>query len=145
MNAKAEKFAKMLKENKIVCFTTAELGDEPETAVFRSVMEIEGQQLPVAVLIDKSIFIVIRAVILQKIPGKTDAAVAKLEKYIAAANGNYKIFKYYIKENSLILDMCLPVPDSSFEPEVVRALLELAVRHLQENYGELMKIVWSAD
>jgi hypothetical protein len=141
MNAKAEKFAKMLKENNISCFTVAELPDELETAVFRSTMEIEGQHLPVAALIDKSIFVVVRTVVLPKLPGKANAKEG-LERYVAAANGDYKVFKYYIKENSLILDMCLPASDSSFDPDVVRALLDLAIKHLQEKYGELMKIVW---
>jgi hypothetical protein len=144
MNAKAEKFDKMLKDNKITCFTTSELPDELGTAVFRSVMEIEGQQLPVAVLIDKSIFTVVRTVVLQKLPDKASTK-KNVEKYAAAANGDYKVFKYYVKEDNLILDMCLPASDSSFDPDVVRALLDVAIKHLQEKYKELMKIVWGGD
>ncbi|MDR3349737.1 MAG: hypothetical protein LBO03_09140 [Acidaminococcales bacterium] len=144
MNAKAEKFVEMTKENNITCFTVTELPDELETVVFRSTMEIDGQQLPVAVLIDKSIFVVVRTVILQKLPDKAGVQDS-VEKYAAAANGNFKVFKYYLKENNFILDMCLPATDSSFDPDMVRALLDLAIKHLQEKYRELMRIVWSGD
>ena len=52
MNKKAEKFEKMLKENKIECFQKEEIKDELHTVLFRSFMEIEGLQLPVVVILD---------------------------------------------------------------------------------------------
>ena len=62
MNKKAEKFEKMLKENKIECFQKEEIKDELHTVLYRSFMEIEGLQLPVVVILDDSIYSIFRRI-----------------------------------------------------------------------------------
>ena len=46
MDSKAVKFEKFLNEKEIKCFQKEEIKDELETVVFRSFMEVEGQNLP---------------------------------------------------------------------------------------------------
>ena len=61
MNNKAEQFNSFLEEQKIKVFQMEELeGNEQHTVVFRSFLGVEGQQLPTIVIIDDSIFSIIR-------------------------------------------------------------------------------------
>lgn len=148
MNPKAEKFSAMLKTNKIdnvfeVIEAKNQQGqkDDLETIIYRSTMEIAGQRLPVLIIVDKSVFVVIRTFVSNK-SLEDDAARARVERYIDELNGNYKVFKYYIKDGSLILDMCYPTSDKGFEPDLIRVLVDLAVKHLTETYPTLMEKIW---
>ena len=61
MNNKAEQFNAFLEDQKITVFQMEELeGNEQHTVVFRSFLGVEGQQLPTIVIIDDSIFSIIR-------------------------------------------------------------------------------------
>jgi hypothetical protein len=142
MNPKAEKFSAMLKENDIKVFEVTEGEDEAQTVVYRSVLEAGGQRLPVAVIIDHSIFVIIRTAVAANCLND-DVARARVGKCINELNGAYKVFKYYVRDDSLILDMCLPATDSGFEPDLVRVALDLAIRHLTETFPSLMEAVWS--
>ena len=57
---KAKKFQAHLKANKITVFTVEQLKDEANSVVFRSRMEVKGQELPVMVVLDNSIYALIR-------------------------------------------------------------------------------------
>ena len=56
MNAKTIKMKEFLEANKIECFDLQKLADEQQTAIFRSRMQIQGQTLPFAILIDISVY-----------------------------------------------------------------------------------------
>ena len=67
MNKNAEAFKAYLDEKDIKVFEIEELeGDEQKTAVFRSHVTTEGQQLPTVVILDESIFALIRVQISPK-------------------------------------------------------------------------------
>lgn len=142
MNPKSEKFTKMLKEHKINCFNEEPVKDELNTVLFRSVMEIEGQRLPLVVVVDDSIYVICRVLVAGKCindKNRTDVG-----NFINKLNGNYKTFKFYTTEaGEIVMDTCLPTTVEQFEPDMVRALIDLAVKCLEENYRALMKLVWS--
>lgn len=142
MNVKAEKFQKFLKDQKITVFEIEEVKDDFHTAVFRSRMEVEGQILPMAVILDDNIYGLIRLQILDKIvKGEKEA---KVLPYLNKLNQKYKSFKYYItEEGALVMDCCLPVTDEGFDGSLVRALIEVILKHTTEEYAELMKTVWA--
>ena len=61
MNKKAESFKKYLDDNKIKSFTVDEIADDQlNSVVFRSNIEINGQQLPTIVVLDSSIYGMVR-------------------------------------------------------------------------------------
>ena len=61
MNKKAQIFQEYLQEKNITCFQVQEVpNDELNTVVFRSSIEVEGQQLPTLVITDSSIYTMIR-------------------------------------------------------------------------------------
>ena len=67
MNKKAEAFNAYLKEKDIQAFAVEELeGDEQKTVVFRSHITTEGQQLPTLVILDESMFAMLRVQITPK-------------------------------------------------------------------------------
>ena len=67
-NEKALKFQEFLVDNNINVFSTESLDDEYQTVMFRSRIEVRGQILPMAIIIDKSVFTIIRTQIVTGIP-----------------------------------------------------------------------------
>ncbi len=141
MNEKAKKFAKMLKENKMNVFQEETLKDELKTVLFRSNMEIEGQRLPLVVVIDESIYVLCRILVAGKcIKKENEVEVTRLLNHL---NRSYKTFKFYTTEaGEIVLDACLPTTAEQFEPNMVRALIDLSVKNLEENYSIIMQKVW---
>ena len=124
--SKAEQFDKFLADNKITCFSKEE----------------SGQMLPTMVVTDDSIYTMIQV--------RVAAAVVNDENkqavlaHINAMNGKYKVFKYYITDNGdICLDSCLTDTEESFDPRLVHTVIDVILRHLTEEYPNLMSLVWA--
>ncbi len=142
MNKKIEQFNKMLEENKISAFVTEKFKDDLHTIAYRSNMEIKGQDLPMALMLDDSIYTVIHVVIAQNVAN--DDNKVKIAGCLNDLNRQYKSFKYYISENNdILLDCCIPSSDENFDTELVRAMLDVVLKHLEEKYAEVMKLIWA--
>lgn len=141
MNTKAEKFSKMLSETGINCFVPEEAKDDLNTVLFRSSMEIEGQRLPLVIIIDDSIYVICRTLVAGKC--LTENNRFETLKYLNSLNSTYKTFKYFVTDaGEIVMDICLPTTNEQFEPNMIRALIDLSVKNLEENYRPLMQIVW---
>ncbi len=142
MNKNAENFKKYLEEKDIKIFQIEEIeGDERETVVFRSNISVEGQQLPTAVIIDNSVFAAIRVQISPK--AVTEENQLDLLKLINGENLQYKPFKFYCDDNgTLLMDICLVVPDDDLKGETVYLMFEVIINYLNNSYRNLMKIIW---
>lgn len=142
MNKKAELLMNYFDGKKIDCFQVEEVqNDELHTVVFRSRIEVEGQQLPTVIIVDDTIYTVIRV--------RVAAAALKEEKKaellsaINELNGHYKVFKYYFAGNGdLILDSVLVSPTENIDGEMVYAIVDVIVRHFNEEYRNIMKQIW---
>ena len=60
MNAKATKFNAFLQENNINCFQAQEVANEMHSVLYRSFMEVNGQNLPTMVVVDDSIYVMVQ-------------------------------------------------------------------------------------
>jgi hypothetical protein len=141
---KAEKFTQFLEEKELKCFQKEEIKDELETVVFRSFMEIEGQNLPVVIILDRSIYTVVRVQIIAKVAKKYNPE--KMLEYINEMNRQYKVFKYYVtEEGDLYLDSCIPSNTENFDGELVYTVIDVILKHLTEHYTNFMKKLWSID
>ena len=141
MNKKAEKFQKMCKENNINCFQVEELKDELNSVIFRSFMEIEGLQLPIVVILDDSIYPILRTLVIGK--GVNENNKKDVVNVVNTLNATYKAFKYVVTENGeIVLDACLPCTDETFDPNLVRVMIDVAIKNLNENYRKIVKTVW---
>ena len=137
MNNKATKFQEYLTTNNITGFNSEEFNDEFNTVMFRSRIVIKGQQLPMAIILDDSIYRMIRVQLVSSVENSE-----KVVSYLNKLNAKYKSYKFYLTEqNNLILDSCIMGKDED-ESEIIIAVLNNIIRQMQDEYSELMNVVW---
>lgn len=144
MNKNAEAFKAYLAEKDIKVFEVEELeGDNQETAVFRSHITTEGQQLPTAVILDTSVFALVRVQISPK--ALTEANQLELLKMVNEESAAYKPFKLYLNRNGdLMLDVCLVI-DEELKGDMVYTMFSVIINYLDANYRKIMKCIWQGD
>ena len=144
MATKARAFQDFLDAKEIKAFVTETIENDPEqTTVFRSHVEVDGQQLPLLVLLDRSIFSMIRVQVSPKC--KTEENELAVLKLANDLNLKYKPFKLYFDgEGSLILDICMITPDEKAEEigDMVYGMFNVMITFLNENYRTMMKTIW---
>ena len=142
-NSKAVKFQEFLMDNDINVFSTESIDDDVETVMFRSRIETNGQRLPCAVIIDKSIFVIIRT---QIISGVRDDKRTRVKDYINDINSRYKFFKYYMRDDGTVyLDVCLPFEDDEIKGQAIQLALRLTIDQLEHEYDKFMEHVWAKE
>ena len=144
MATKARAFQDFLDAKEIKAFVSEIIENDPEqTTVFRSRVEVDGQELPLLVLLDRSIFSMIRVQISPKC--KTEENELAVLKLANDLNFKYKPFKLYFDgEGSLILDICMITPDEKAEEigDMVYGMFNVMITFLNENYRTMMKTIW---
>lgn len=150
MNKKAEVYKKFLEENKINWGDVFEVPKADEVSeesfmhpvVFRSAIGIQGQNLPTMLVIDDSIYVMLQVRVGAGLVKEANKA-AVLE-HLNALNENYKVFKYYADEaGNIIIESCIPSTDEQFVPQMIHAVIDVIVDHLNTEYPKLMKAVWA--
>ena len=143
MNKKAQIFQEYLQEKNITCFQVQEVpNDELNTVVFRSSIEVEGQQLPTLVITDSSMYTMIRVRVANA--ALKEGNETELLKAIGKLNSHYKIFKYYFAEDgALILDSYLLEKPEELDGDMVYTVLDIIVKHLLAEYKNIMKAIWA--
>ena len=141
MNKKAEAFKKYLEEKDIKSFEIEELeGDEQKTAVFRSYITTEGQQLPTLVILDESIFALLRVQIAPRALAEENQL--ELLKKVNEESSAYKPFKLYLnKDGDLMLEVCLVI-EEELKGDSIYAMFALIIDYLNDNYRKFMKCIW---
>ena len=137
MNPKALLFDKFLKEEEITSFERKDFDDEDGTVVYRSYIKSPLWDMPLFVILDNSIYSVIRLVLG---PEKVTAQnMNALNALINRDNATYKNYKLYIDEqdSSLYLDCVYMSGDDAFEPALMYALMSSIVDYIPESVGEL--------
>lgn len=143
MNKKAEQFQEYLKEKELEnVFTLEERADELHTALFRSQIDIEGNKLPTVVIFDDSLYGVVRVLVAPKALTEENAlAVMKLAN---GYNKRYKALKYYFDDaGALLLDVAILSVEGERTGDMVYAMFDVMIRHLNEAYKEIMRSVWA--
>ncbi len=141
MNEKAENFQKFLEKNEIHVFNVEVMNDELKSVVFRSRIEVNSQMLPMGIIIDESIFTLIRTQIFTGIDEKKQGEIVE---FINEINKDFKIFKYYIgTDYNLYLDVCLPFVEETFDSNMVHLMLDMIVKHLKDAYPKIMQKIWA--
>lgn len=97
-------------KRKLKDFAVEEIAKDPlETAVFRSHMQLENARLPIIVILDKSIYGIVRLLVAQSAKKNNEKA---LEELMNKFNKQYKAFKYYFDdEGNLVLDLSILCPE----------------------------------
>lgn len=138
MNKKAETFQASLDERNIKVFSAEEIKDDQATVVFRSHIAVDGTRLPMAVILDNSIYGIIRVQVAPKAE-ETEA----LLKLLNTRNSTYKPVKYYLTpDGQLILDVSLLFKEDA-DCDLIYAMIDFVVRQLTEGYKDVMKAIWA--
>ena len=141
INAKTAKLKEFFAENKIECFQVEERNDENETAVFHSLMQVKGQTLPFAILLDKSVYGLLQVRLAPEII--KGEVLAKVATYLNEMNNNYRVFKFVVtNEGDLLLNACIVSKDDAFDPALVNAIIAETVKFLEAEYASIMAKVW---
>lgn len=144
LNVKAQKWQELLVKKNITCFGAQIVGDELHTVLFRTILDVNGQNLPLLVYTDDSLYTVIK-VLVAPAARKAENEAALL-KYLDEQNRKYKLFKYSTGVSGDVeLDCCLLNMDDGFDAELLQVSIDVILEHLLEEYPLLMKVVWSAE
>ena len=142
MNLKATKFTNFINERNINVFQMQEIDGDMHPVVYRSAMEVGGQNLPTMLVIDDSIYVMLQVRVAAGLVKESNKAAVM--EHMNSLNENYKVFKYYANENGdIVIESCIPTTDEEFMPELVHAVIDVVLKHLNEEYPKLMKTVWS--
>ncbi len=144
MTLKAEKFDKFLEEKEIKCFQKEEIKDQLNTVVYRSFMEVEGQNLPIIVITDSSIYTMVRVQVAAKLAKEHNTG--EVLEYINELNRQFKVFKYFVTDNGdLCLDSCIVTDAETFNSEIVYTVIDVILKHLVEFYPAIMRKIWAEE
>lgn len=145
MNKKAEAFKKYLDEKEIPVFKVDEIADdELHTVVFRSQLEVAGNNLPAVVILDDSLYGMLRVLIAPKAVSEENEK--NLLTLLNGYNKRYKSFKHYLdEEGSVILDLCMILQDENVDGDLIYSMFGSILTHLNEGYKEIMQTVWKAN
>ena len=145
MNKKAEAFIKYLDDKKITCFAIEQISeDKLNTVVFRSHIVVEGQRLPTLVMLDSSIYGMLRVQLAANAVNETNEVAILRE--INKVNRQYKVFKYYLTDDgSLYLDSCLLCQNGRLEGDMIYTVLDVIIKHLEKEYKKIMQLIWRAN
>ena len=132
-----------MEEKEIPAFQIDEVKDDQlNTVVFRSAIDINGTQIPTIVILDDSIYGMIRLLIAPK--ALKDDNEVELLKLLNDYNKKFKSFKYYLDdEGSIILDTCLLFREDGTDGDMIYAMFDVIINHLGDEYKEIMKTVWA--
>lgn len=143
MNIKAELFKAYLEENNITCFEMKEVNDDRATVAFESTISVEGQQLKTFVVLDNSFISTVRVfVTMNAVHGENEKAMLQLVNQL---NAKQKILKYYLTEDgALVMDYNFTSKAAELDVQLLMfILMEVIVKHLEEEYKNIMKQVWA--
>lgn len=140
---KVELFDAFLKEKEVPWFEKLEQTDDLKTTIYRGNLDAAGQRFPLMVILDNSVFTMIRTVVISGAIKEENKA--ELSKLLLKLNGDFKIFKYYIDGNDgrVYLDISVPSGPRYFDAELILYLiLEILLPHLEEFYPQIMEAAW---
>lgn len=143
MNIKAQKFNEYLESKDITkFFQMEEVDNEVHPVLYRSFMEVSGQNLPTLIVVDDSIYVMFQVRVGSSLINDNNK-VAVLE-HLNALNEKFKVFKYYASDNGdIIIESCIPSSDEQFTPDMIHAVINIVFDHINEEYPVLMKKVWA--
>ena len=142
MNKKAKTFKSYLKKKQIEAFVIEEVEDDKnETVVFRSSIVAAGQRLPTILIVDKSIFTIIRVQIAPQV--LTEESQTALLKFANEENFKYKPFKFYFNPaGNFLLDVCIIDNHDEIDGDEISLVLNVITNFLNDSYRDIMKAIW---
>ena len=138
---KAEKFDKFMKEREVSGFHKEEYDDQFRTVVYFSGLQTAGQQQFVQVLLNDSIYGMIKVLVGHKAVNEENRG--RVLEYLNQLNQRFGAFKYIVTpDGNLELDCSLIANDETFDPEVIMVMLLNVIQpHLESELLRLPAVV----
>lgn len=134
---KLEAVKTFVEEHKITGFQL--LAPSENVRVLRSNLLVEGQTLPLFIVLDSTVYSLIQ-VAAAKVPA---AKKAQVLEYTNELNDRFGMLKYHInKADELMVTFSIPAGNDKFDPALIFALLDQVKQHLDAEYPQLMKKIW---
>jgi len=125
----AKAFEEYIKEENITGFRIRETGDERQTAVFESELEIEGRRMPILVIIDATAYATVRIRLAQNAVDDTNAML--LTGWLMRQNQESRLVKFYLtSDTAIIADVVVPHDPEAFDPGVMVSVLRVFIRDI---------------
>ena len=136
----AKTFEEYLKKENISGFQVREAGDDRDTAIFESEVEIEGRRLPIIVLIDATAYATIRIRLAQNAVDDTNAML--LTGWLMRQNQDSRLIKFYLTSDTTILaDVVVPHNPEAFDPDVMTSVLRVFIRDITKLMPDLAMLL----
>lgn len=101
---------------------------------------IEGQTLPLFVVVNNTVYSYIQAHLVTITEDKKAAAL----NYLNDLNNEFNMLKYSINpQGNVIITFSVPADDDKFEPALIFALVDQLKAHLEKHFSDLMSKIWS--
>ena len=138
---KAEKFDAFIKEREVGGFHKEAYDDQFRTVVYFSGLQTAGQQQFVQVVLNDSIYGMIKVLVGHKVVNAENQA--KVLEYLNQLNNRFGAFKYIVTpDGNLELDCSLVANDEPFDPEVIVVMLLNVIQpHLESELLRLPAVV----
>lgn len=141
MNPRADLFNEDLKANMPNTFEMEEMDDPAHTVIFKTSITVKERALPLAVFFDDSVLPMIRVFLAPDAVSDDN----RLEMLTMFNNQTmrFKAFKIYTDvQGNVMLDVCLPALDEHFDLQLIHAMIDLIIEHLNNDCDELLKAIW---
>ena len=144
MTEAAKAFEEYIKKENITGFQIREPGDERQTTVFESELEIEGRRLPILVIIDATAYATVRIRLAQNAVDDTNAML--LTGWLMRRNQDSRLVKFYLtSDTTIIADVVVPHAPEQFDPDVMGSVLRVFVRDITALMPELIQLLPEAE
>ena len=136
----AKTFEEYIKKENITGFQIREAGDERNTVIFESEIEVEERRLPIALIIDATAYATIRIRLAQNAVDDTNAML--LTGWLMRQNQDSRLVKFYLTSDTAILaDVVVPHNPAAFDPEVMTSVLRVFIRDITKLMPDLAMLL----
>ena len=136
----AKTFEEYIKKENITGFQIREAGDDRNTVIFESEIEVEERRLPIAVIIDSTAYATIRIRLAQNAVDDTNAML--LMGWLMRQNQDSRLIKVYLTSDTAILaDVVVPHSPEEFDPEVMVSVLRVFIRDITKLMPDLAMLL----
>ena len=136
----AKTFEEYIKKENITGFQIREAGDDRNTTIFESEIEVEERRLPIALIIDSTAYATIRIRLAQNAVDDTNAML--LTGWLMRQNQDSRLVKFYLTSDTAILaDVVVPHNPEAFDPEVMVSVLRVFIRDITKLMPDLAMLL----
>ena len=136
----AKTFEEYIKKENITGFQIREAGDERNTVIFESEIEVEERRLPIVVIIDATAYATIRIRLARNAVDDTNAML--LMGWLMRQNQDSRLVKFYLTSDTAILaDVVVPHNPEAFDPEVMVSVLRVFIRDITKLMPDLSMLL----